>query len=201
MGIDVQNTSLTLAIYGLEGSIDSAWSAIVKIANTITKEFSFSDEILASLIVSQAALAQYLSNLYHVKIDVSRANKECKIYGEKECIDDAENAILSLKSLKFDIPIDSSIIPQIVGKGGVNLKAIESENGVIVNIYSEMSIVSILGLEDDVRVAANTLMDLINDKVVCQEMIEVDKYITKNCLISSEEKILNKYYQKQEFLF
>lgn len=192
-GVSLDSTrSGSIWIYGPQENIAMATEAVNKQLYVVVKEISPSDEILAALVVDQAALAHYIQGLFDVRLDISRANKICKIMGQKKAVVEAEAAVLSLKALRIDFPIDPNSVPSLLGKGGSNFRALQTEDSVLIEISTDRCLVSIFGLEDDVRSVADKMIQLIEDKSIVEVNVSAMKIFVLRCLLAAGSVILRR---------
>ena len=182
VSIETDKTGGGIRILGSQATINSAWALISNIVNSTTEEISPSEETLVCLTLGKATLCQQYQQMYDVRLDVSRGTGLCKISGLRESIDAVKVAISGIDSLRIDIPVDATVTPAIIGKGGANIRALESTHNVVLNIPKDNQVLSILGYAADVRQAANALFDLIEDKREFEERIQLDKSTMLTCI-------------------
>ena len=175
----------TLRITGTGQGITAAHEAIFNIVSVVTEEFSPPDAIIVSLILDKAALAREIELRYSVRIDISRARRMCKISGTPEAIHAAVAEIQTIDAARVQIPIDVSVLPFIVGKGGATIRALGETGRVQLDIDREENLIVILGYRADVDRAVVTLRGIIDEYSEIEETIVADKQTMIGCIIGS----------------
>ena len=186
----------SIRIIGQEESVVLAESKIITIVNTVTEEFVPLEEAIVCLTLGKASLLQQLQNVYGVRIDVSRANKVCKITGLPENIAGTKAEIALIQCKREVIPFEESVLPFIIGKGGATIRALEEEHSVQLDISRESKVIVVMGYIDDVKAAGTILRDIITENKEVEEAIEVDKNTLMGCIIGSKG-LLVKNLQKE----
>lgn len=174
-----------LNILGTPAAIESALNAITTVINTTADEFVISEATISCLVFDKGALIQDIQTRYNVRMDVNRQKRSCKILGLINAVELSKHEILSLRSLKQDIPIDVALLPYIVGKGGVTVRAIGEENHVHIDINREDSKITVMGLYDGVVKAVETIKLIADENKEVEEIIQVEKQIMIGCVIGA----------------
>jgi uncharacterized protein YlzI (FlbEa/FlbD family) len=165
----------SIRVTGTESSIAAAITAIFTIVSAVTEEITLADEKIVCLIVDKNAFAHEIESRCDVRIDVSRTKKLCKVSGQPEGVKLAIDEIRSVHSLRIQVPIEVTILPFVVGKGGATIKALGEGHRVAIDVEREAKFIAIAGFADDVKKVASVLLDIITENTEVEEVIRMDK--------------------------
>jgi predicted PilT family ATPase len=140
------------------------------------------------MLMDKAEMLNSIQTAYDVRLDLSRANKVCKITGLQSDVRRAIQSISSIDSTENKINLDSSALAYLLGKGGEVIKSVESENKVHVDVYrgdenvdNKVMFITIIGLKSNVNTASQLLSTIIHENKEIYEEFSVDR----NCLFHS----------------
>ena len=180
VAIDTKETKTSnIRITGTEASIALAITAVLTIVSAITEEFTVADEKLVCLFLDKAAYAHEIETRNGVRIDISRAKKVCKVSGQPDGVREAVAEIHAINAVRIKIPIEITILPFIVGKGGATIKALSEGNRVQIDIEREEKHIIVHGFRDEATRAATALLDIITENTEIEEIIRADKVCMK----------------------
>lgn len=187
-GVSIESeryASNELNILGTPGAIYLAMQAIDTIVNTISDEFTTSEQSIICLTMDKAALLQDLQARYNVRIETNRAKKTCKIVGLQSVVEIVKAEIMSFNSSREEIAIDLSMLPFIVGKGGVVVRGIGEENHVHIDINRDESKIVVMGLRDGVSKAVSIIRSIADENKKIEESIQIEKQVMIGCIIGA----------------
>ena len=72
------------------------------------------------------------------------------------------------------------------------MKGVEAEYGVLLEISRDRSLISILGLEEDVREAANKVLTMIEERSIVEEKVRMSRPVLVNCFLCAGTYTLRK---------
>ena len=91
--IKAERTGGGLTIVGTPNSIKNAIAIIMSVVNSAIEDISPSEEAITCLLFNKAALVDEIQSSCNVRIDISKAQKLCKISGTLDCIAAAKREI------------------------------------------------------------------------------------------------------------
>ena len=83
-----------ITIVGTSNSIKNAIAIIMSVVNSAIEDISPSEEAITCLLFNKAALVDEIQAKCNVRIDISKAQKLCKISGTLDCIGAAKSCLL-----------------------------------------------------------------------------------------------------------
>lgn len=190
--IDTDRFGGGLRIIGEEENVIAAQQKILIIINTVTEEFSASDEAMVCLAMGKASLLNQIQNHYGVRIDLNRPKKLCRVTGLPENILGVKNEIASIRCARAEIPFDKSVIPFLLGTKGSTIQALQEEHSVQLDVLRDQNLLLVLGYVDDVNAASAILSDLVNNNKEVEETIEMDRNTMIGCIIGAKGQNIRK---------
>ena len=184
-----------LAIVGTPESIKNAIAIIMSVVNSAIEDISPSEEAITCLLFNKAALVDEIQSKCNVRIDISKAQKLCKISGTLDCIAAAKREISNIDCLKNEITITPTMLPFILGKGGSTIRGLGEGKIVQIDISKENNFIVILGLRKHVELVTATLHDIISENKEVEEILQTPKHILLGaCSGSNNTRNLAKEY-------
>ena len=184
-----------ITIVGTSNSIKNAIAIIMSVVNSAIEDISPSEEAITCLLFNKASLVDEIQAKCNVRIDISKAQKLCKISGTLDCIAAAKREIEKIDSSKNIITITPTMLPFILGKGGSTIRGLGEGKVVQIDISKETNFIAILGLRSHVEQVTATLHDIISENKEVEEIINMPKYILLGaCSGSNNSRNLAKEY-------
>jgi predicted PilT family ATPase len=193
VGIDVERIPTggsQLRLIGLPGGVAIAVDKIRLILNTITDIRILSEPLLVCLLRDKAALLQQVQDRYHVRIDLSKATRECKITGLTNDVNSSVQDILSIDCLSEVMKLEANILPFLMGKGGGIIRAIQNEHDIYLDVDREKMSLTLIGLRPNVLNAKNALSEVINENKEVEDSISCERYALLEVIIGSKGTII-----------
>lgn len=184
-----------LTIVGTPNSINDAIAIIMSVVNSAIEDISPSEEAITCLLFNKATLVDDIQGKCNVRIDISKAQKLCKVSGTLDCIAAAKREIEKIDCSKNIITITPTMLPFILGKGGSTIRGLGEGKVVQIDISKESNFITILGLKTHVESVTATLYDIISENKEVEEIIHMPKYILLGaCSGSNNARNLAKEY-------
>mmetsp|Transcript_27330 Transcript_27330/g.26135 ORF Transcript_27330/g.26135 Transcript_27330/m.26135 type:complete len:437 (-) Transcript_27330:1-1311(-) len=187
---DKENKQGNVRIIGTSDTVALAVAAVLSIVSSLSLEVSAIDEKLVCLLLNKAQFAHEIESKYDVRIDISRAKKVFKVVGQPDAVHAAVKEIEDANSARIEIPIEVSILPFIVGKGGSTIKALGEGNQVHIDVEREEKLIVVIGFLENVEKSVVILKNIINENSEIEITIMADKSMIIGCIIGSGGQVI-----------
>jgi len=180
--VDSDRREGTLRITGLPASIEAAHAELLRHSKTITEECALQDELFACL---KLPLIMQLQVKHSVHLECSRAAGLCRITGLREAIDTTKEEMRKVPVMKFEMSVDKSAMPFVIGKGGASIKSLRETYDVEADAPKEgPPSIKIVGLRDNVVRASEFLNTLVDDNTEIEDVVVSEKHVLMGALLS-----------------
>ena len=185
VGIDSDKVGGTtrLRVVGLPSGLTLAMERIRGVLATETEEVTLSDMVLVCLLKDKAALVMDIQQRCDVHVDVSRANKTCRVTGLAANTAAALAEIAALDCCKRQVKVDASVLPFVFGKGGAMIRSIQEEHGVVVEVDRDKLQVEVIGTRAGVEGAAQALALLTEEHLEVEVRVECERHVLLEAIV------------------
>lgn len=172
MVIDIDRPTLTAKITGTTSGVLAARDKIAVIIDTVTEEVSLSEVQIVTLLHSRAARINQLSAQFDVRIDANLAGRTVRITGQTANVAAAREAVLSVDARVDTVKVEESLRGALIGKGGSNIRQLQEQYGVQIDLSKEDGTITITGPVEGVRQAGEYVRSFIDENQETEVVME-----------------------------
>lgn len=179
-----------LRVVGMPSGVALAIAKIQLVLATVSEELTLTDTVLVCLLKDRAAIVLQIQDRCNVHIDVSRANKTCRITGLSDQVTRALSEISKLDCCSRKVSIDASVLPFIFGKGGVVIRALQDDHSVHIDVNKEKLVLDISGTRANVEAATTAISELVTEHKEVEERIECSRHVMMEAVIGPKGALI-----------
>lgn len=170
--IDINRSSLTAKITGTTSGVLAARDKIAVIIDTVSEEVPLSEVQIVTLLHSRAARINQLSAQFDVRIDANLAGRTVRITGQTANVAAAKEAVLNVDARVDTIKVDESLRGALIGKGGSNIRQLQEQYGVQIDLSKEDGTITITGPVEGVRQAGEYVRTFVDENQETEVVME-----------------------------
>lgn len=177
VSIDIERNGGGILLTGSPAGIAVAEELIQVIVDTQSVELVLSPAALSVLMYNKAERAQAIQTEHGVRLDISRANKSCKITGLSANLSAATAVLEGMDCRSERVQLDASVIPVLIGKAGANIQKIQADLGVQIDLDREDMSIVVNGMRDCVAKAVTFLKAFVDDSKEIEVSMVIDRSV------------------------
>ena len=178
VSIDIDRKQNAINLLGTEEGVAKVKVWINNIFAAEEHDIKITEDLLRLLIVRKGERMKEIQSEYGVRVDLIRDELKIRVRGVVKSINKVKGYIANLKDMTIAVPVASQLLPKLVGKKGVALKAFEEEFKVDVQVDRENEVFKLSGDNDALENAKAGLEKLIETYTEHEKVYELEAGMT-----------------------
>ena len=137
VSIEIDRKDNAIRLLGTEEGVEKAKVWIGNIFAAEDCEIDVTDDVLRLLMLRKGERIKEIQSEYGVRVNLNRDASTITVRGVLASINNVKGYLNRLKELSIAVPVTTQLLPKLVGKKGVALKAFEEEFKVDVQVDRE----------------------------------------------------------------
>eukprot|EP00943_MAST-04B_sp_MAST-4B-sp1_P009264 g9264.t1 len=189
VSIDIDRKENAIKLMGTEDGVGKAKIWIDNIFAAEEHDIKITDDLLRLLIVRKGERLKHIKSEFGVRVNLNRDELSITVKGVIKSINKVKGYIANLKDMTIEVPVASQLLPKLVGKKGVALKAFEEEFEVDIQVDRENEVFKLSGDNDALENAKLGLEKLIEQHTEHEKVYELEAGMTPAIIGKGGENI------------
>ena len=178
VSIEIDRKDNVIRLLGTEEGVEKTKVWIGNIFAAEDCDIEVTDDVLRLLMLRKGERIKEIQSEYGVRLNLNRDASTITVRGVLASINNVKGYLNRLKELSITVPVASQLLPKLVGKKGVALKAFEEEFKVDVQVDRENEVFKLHGSSEALESAKAGLEKLIETHTEREKIYELEAGMT-----------------------